>query len=324
MATDRQIAANRRNAKKSTGPRTAHGKAVSSLNAVQHGLRARTPVLPGFEDESEWRAHRESVLAGLTPLGPLETILAERVALILWRLGRVARYEHEVTTIAQDHAFDDVNAQYDRSSPSHNTLESARQRLEQAGAHLRDLRRFAEMAPDHLITGTYVDLVLEAVAAQIDDFDLDTFSAPDIVPDGTVWADVPEWPVERLNRLLTAIAEANGLPPDQPLADAIAAAEDSVASARADMEPYNREIATLRRERILPRAPQLDQVIRYEAHLARQLEKTLAHLRALQAARPAPPPITPPAPPIARADLVESEDTAFSQTNPIPGPAPSE
>lgn len=42
MATAAQIAANRRNARKSTGPKTAHGKKASSRNAVKHGLT--TPV----------------------------------------------------------------------------------------------------------------------------------------------------------------------------------------------------------------------------------------------------------------------------------------
>jgi hypothetical protein len=38
---------NRRNASKSTGPRTPEGKARSRLNAVKHGCRARLPILPG-------------------------------------------------------------------------------------------------------------------------------------------------------------------------------------------------------------------------------------------------------------------------------------
>src|SRR5687768_15654192 len=105
MATERQIAANRKNALKSTGPRTERGKAIASLNAVQHGLRAINPVLPGFKHPAEWHAHRETVVTGLAPKGSFETMLAERAALILWRLGRVARYEQEVTTSAQNRAF---------------------------------------------------------------------------------------------------------------------------------------------------------------------------------------------------------------------------
>ena len=45
MATPAQIAANRRNALKSTGPRTAAGKAASGRNALTHGLTARTAVV---------------------------------------------------------------------------------------------------------------------------------------------------------------------------------------------------------------------------------------------------------------------------------------
>src|ERR1035438_7418764 len=51
MSTKRQTAANRRNARKSTGPKTRPGKATASMNALHHGLRARTVVLPGENRE---------------------------------------------------------------------------------------------------------------------------------------------------------------------------------------------------------------------------------------------------------------------------------
>jgi hypothetical protein len=58
MATIKQIDANRRNALKSTGPRTAEGKTAVSMNAFHHGLRARTIVLPGENrDEFHWLCH---------------------------------------------------------------------------------------------------------------------------------------------------------------------------------------------------------------------------------------------------------------------------
>ena len=47
MATLQQIDAHRRNALKSSGPKTPQGKAAVSLNSLCHGLRARTVVLPG-------------------------------------------------------------------------------------------------------------------------------------------------------------------------------------------------------------------------------------------------------------------------------------
>ena len=47
MPTDRQLAANKRNAQKSTGPKTPEGRAAVRLNGVKHGLNAETLVLPG-------------------------------------------------------------------------------------------------------------------------------------------------------------------------------------------------------------------------------------------------------------------------------------
>ena len=53
MATLKQFEANRRNAQKSTGPKTPEGKSAVSMNALRHGLRARSVVLPG-EDRAEF------------------------------------------------------------------------------------------------------------------------------------------------------------------------------------------------------------------------------------------------------------------------------
>ena len=55
MASEARIAANRLNAQKSTGPRTAEGKAVVAQNAVKHGLLAREGLLRG-EDREEYES----------------------------------------------------------------------------------------------------------------------------------------------------------------------------------------------------------------------------------------------------------------------------
>jgi hypothetical protein len=88
MTTPFQRRANRANAQRSTGPRTDAGKARSSVNGLKHGLRANTLILPG-ESDADWRDHREGVLIALGAKGTLETALADRVALALWRLRRV-------------------------------------------------------------------------------------------------------------------------------------------------------------------------------------------------------------------------------------------
>lgn len=72
--SDAKIAANRQNAKKSTGPRTATGKAISSLNAITHGVFARHSVAAGpplLESPAEFLALLESLRAHRrSPRGP--------------------------------------------------------------------------------------------------------------------------------------------------------------------------------------------------------------------------------------------------------------
>ena len=92
MATERQIAANRLNAERSTGPNTLDGKTAVSRNAVTHGLTSYSGLLPGekLEDFSDLRAR---VFAELAPDSAIEIELAERIASLLWRLRRVPAFE---------------------------------------------------------------------------------------------------------------------------------------------------------------------------------------------------------------------------------------
>ena len=92
MATKEQIAANRRNAKKSTGPTSPAGKAAASMNNLRHGLSARTIILPG-ENKEEF----DEILAGLQqeyqPQSSSEHYLVREAAVAQWKLGRAAAYE---------------------------------------------------------------------------------------------------------------------------------------------------------------------------------------------------------------------------------------
>ncbi len=95
MASDAQIVANRLNAEKSTGPRTAEGKAVVAQNAVRHGLLAEQAVIRG-EDPGEFEFYRDQMLDELAPAGAVESILAERAVGLAWRLRRAERIQAEV------------------------------------------------------------------------------------------------------------------------------------------------------------------------------------------------------------------------------------
>jgi hypothetical protein len=88
-----KVAANRRNAEKSTGPRTAAGKATSAMNALRHGiLSEHAPVLP-TEDRAAFQTLVEDLHAHLAPIGPIETELVARIAGLIWRLRRCAVVE---------------------------------------------------------------------------------------------------------------------------------------------------------------------------------------------------------------------------------------
>ncbi len=102
MATQAQILANRSNAQKSTGPRTAAGKTIVSRNAVKHGLCGRDIVIHG-EDPGEFESYRDRMLAELDPLDEIESDLAERIVSLSWRLQRAERL--------QAAAFDSLYAQ---------------------------------------------------------------------------------------------------------------------------------------------------------------------------------------------------------------------
>jgi len=94
MTSAAQIAANRLNAQKSTGPRTPEGKEKVSWNALKHGLLAREGVLRG-EDADEYLNHQGYLLRQLMPDSPLEEILANRIVALSWQLQRAARDRDE-------------------------------------------------------------------------------------------------------------------------------------------------------------------------------------------------------------------------------------
>jgi len=95
MATEKQIAANRRNAQKSTGPRTPAGKARASLNNLRHGLRAGTLILP-HEDPAEFDALHARIQAYYDPQGPPEQRLVNELAGVEWKLIRAELLEADL------------------------------------------------------------------------------------------------------------------------------------------------------------------------------------------------------------------------------------
>jgi hypothetical protein len=92
MASQKQIDANRRNAEKSTGPKTPEGKQAVRLNALKHGLRASIAVLPN-ENAEAFQKLCDDLEAEWQPQTPTEQLLLEDMAVAHWRLLRAETCE---------------------------------------------------------------------------------------------------------------------------------------------------------------------------------------------------------------------------------------
>ena len=92
MTSFKQIEANRRNALRSTGPKTEAGKEVSRRNAVRHGLTAET-VIGALEDAEDYRAFEAAVMTDYDAQSAVERELVLRLASLLWRLRRATAME---------------------------------------------------------------------------------------------------------------------------------------------------------------------------------------------------------------------------------------
>lgn len=101
MASAAQIAANRANAQRSSGPRTETGRRASSLNAVTHGLTAHIMRQP--EQDEAWRAYHSAMFPCLLPdpsvVTAFERDLADRIIHDCWRLQRAAAIDENLLTL---------------------------------------------------------------------------------------------------------------------------------------------------------------------------------------------------------------------------------
>src|SRR4051812_5822803 len=96
MASEQQTEANRRNAQKSTGPRSAEGKARSSLNHLKTGIDSESLVLPG-EDPAAVEALRVEYYDHHQPQTPDERDTLDAIIHAVCLLRRLRRLEAEFT-----------------------------------------------------------------------------------------------------------------------------------------------------------------------------------------------------------------------------------
>jgi hypothetical protein len=279
IISKKQLAANRRNAQRSTGPTSKEGKSVSRLNAVKHGLLAQQVVVHGyFHEESDakfkqlCREHHES----LSPIGPLEEMLVGQIIMVVWRLRRVRTAEAgEIATsvdktwwnprrppweIGNGHKGNALHSRlkdYRRSIEGIEwvieCLQELRGKIETAGQvteeQLKELRHY-HPAPN--------DIVRE-LAALFDSFK----------------SNPKKLPPEKLRSL--------HLSETLSYLDAQISEFEELKTVR--QEQMNVEDAMRRSVAMLPSGEFLEKIVRYESALQRQLNRSMNQLERLQRRR---------------------------------------
>jgi hypothetical protein len=110
MISEKQLAANRRNAQRSTGPRTEEGKKVSALNARRHNLTGQVTAMTDA-DRIMHDAFSAAMVESLAPEGAMETQLAQRIATDSWRLNRISAVEDNLFALGHNAHSDDIETE---------------------------------------------------------------------------------------------------------------------------------------------------------------------------------------------------------------------
>jgi hypothetical protein len=274
------------------GPTTENGKEIVRWNATRHGISSPKPVVPGLEKQEDWENHLEGIMENLSPVGHLEVTLAERVALLSWRLHRVTRYETGAIAISQETIEDDIHDR-DRflSALKDKVFESTHPvdiRFE--AKHYKQvhsvLRRFPSFGPSKILKGAEASSVvwgvlMEAKKVAGEEIDDEAIDLPGVPPDAAI-EELPAMRVADVRGCVEAIAAHASLDPDELLELATYEAGCEARHAALKKEEVEREISRKVRERILPDDNTLEKISRYEAHLSRQLFHSLHELENLQ------------------------------------------
>lgn len=275
--TDKQLAANRRNALRSTGPRTMRGREASKMNALKHGILSRQVLVSGQhyqEDRKEFEALHRRFTEDLQPEGPLEEMLVDQIVTSHWRLRRAliaesgaialsvdkghrkrAKGTHPVLQWMQWRAFGDpIYAMQNSSTGSAVLLDwvkETRAAVEQAG-------RLAEEAVQQLVTRFAGQPNI--LTKSLEELRLKLESEP----------DTPESAASKRDEALTFL--------DRKINDLRWSRERCVENE--EHEEESRQAAA-----VLPSADALDKILRYETKLERQLFRAMAQLERVQRMR---------------------------------------
>lgn len=286
MTTPKQLVANSQNSKLSTGPTSISGKLVASKNSIRHGLLSTRLVIPELESEKEWVAHHREIFESIFPVGGLETKLVERIAINLWRLNRVARYEAEVIRVSQESAIESVAHKRKYASITEELTskaanpEEAADWAKVASERKRIATSLVSAEESKSFNDTEVRSLLQIAWGHVKTFS--NISGEDWPPNRV---DFKVWNKGNICQLLEWMAQKDGQNGKQFINNLLKAIDVDLHQSKKYSQETARDLDFYKREHLLPSQPVLEYLCRYESHLHRSFQRDLHELQRIQAAR---------------------------------------
>jgi len=296
------------------GPRTEAGKQKSALNALTHGALARTPVIPGVEDEAAWTGHLAGFRDSLAPANAVEDYLIERVASTAWRQRRLERYETEMLAHAQRNAEQEAVARilypHGRAVSLQGTSAAAviDERIDRLRRLIDLLIRLQTTASGELqLARDDLDLLLDGLELALtrrgpESDDLHRHLVGELSDGGSPDSAVRDF-ATNLAQLLrdtpgllgetespdpeprAATLDFSGLLGHYPFVLVLVCARPELLRLEQAAPDLQAIISRIRGEGLLLGGAELDRTTRHEAHLRRQFVQHLHELQAMQANR---------------------------------------
>ena len=276
--SQKQLEANRRNGRRSKGPKTKVGKARSKLNALKHGILSADVVVRshGFcELHSEFDTLRRQFWRQYAPVGPVEEMLVDRIVSTNWRIRRAARAEVGEIAVSVDGGHwqrNRTSARFHRQFLTVGILGDAAVSMEESMSglgwlfgRLQNVRAAVEKdgeLTDAALKETHYDDKPNSLTREL-------AALRTVAIENANGLDEAALKTRRRDKILTAIDE---------MVKAYESKLSGVFSREQD-EEFARQTAAL------PCADTLDKILRYETTLDRQMYRAMNQLERLQRAR---------------------------------------
>ena len=275
----RQLAANRRNAVKSTGPRTPQGRAISKMNAVKHGILSKQVLVRGQilqESDEELEALHRRFWVEYQPAGPVEEMLVDQIVTAHWRLRRALTAESGEIALSVD------TGQRRRSRGMGPVMQWL-----QWSAQTDTIHAMEKSALGNAILGDWLREIRDAVEAE------GALTADAVQKLAGNFGGKPSSLLHELDafrRKLEAAPERLDAPlRERQKAETLAFLDRKIGGFRrsqercVDEEEYEEDARQA--AAVLPSSETLDKILRYETKLERQMYRAMAQLERVQRMR---------------------------------------